>query len=148
MQKPIAQTIKKVAIKEIAQLIDTCKTPLLINFWATWCKPCVEEIPWFEKSVAMYKDKKVQLVLVSLDFKTDYPNTLQQFVQKKKITSKVVWLNETNADYFCPFIDAKWNGNIPVTLMINKQIKYKQFYDHQLPEPQLKEALKKLVEYN
>jgi thiol-disulfide isomerase/thioredoxin len=141
-----AQTIKKVSMKEVVQMIDSSKIPMVINFWASWCKPCVQEIPWFEKAIATFKNKNIQLVLVSLDFKSDYPNTLTQFVKKKGFSSKVLWLNETNADYFCPLIDSSWSGNIPATLMVNHAKKYRQFFDQQIPEARLMLELNRLVQ--
>jgi hypothetical protein len=88
----------------------------------------------------------VQTLCVSLDFKSDYPNKLTQFVKNKGFSSKVLWLNETNADYFCPLIDSSWMGNIPATLMVNNAKKYRQFFDQQLPEARLMLELKQLVQ--
>lgn len=141
-----SQAIKKVKIKDVVNMIDTTQHPLVVNFWASWCQPCVHEIPWFEKAVAELKDKNVELILVSLDFRTSYPKELLSFITKKGYTSRIVWLDETNADYFCPLIDEKWDGNIPVTIMVNHKKNYRQFFSEQIPEAKLKFELKKLVE--
>jgi len=141
-----SQSIKKVKITDVAKMIDTSSTPLIINIWATWCAPCVHEIPWFEKQVAELKDTTVQLILISVDFRTDYPKKLENFVREKGYKSKVLWLEETDASYFCPFIDKDWDGNIPVTLMVNNKKKYRQFYNSQITEPRLKLELQKLLE--
>jgi thiol-disulfide isomerase/thioredoxin len=141
-----AQPIKKVKIKDVVNIIDTTQGPLVVNFWASWCQPCVHEIPWFEKSIAELKDKNIQLVLVSLDFRSSYPKELNEFVKKHGYTSKIVWLEETNADYFCPLIDKGWDGNIPVTIMVNHKKNYRQFFSEQIPEAKLKLELQKLIE--
>jgi len=139
--------VKKVKIEDVVNMIDTSSTPIIINFWASWCQPCVHEIPWFEKAVAELKDTKVKIVLVSLDFATDYKSkALEQFAKKQGYTSTVVWLEETNADKFCPKIDSSWDGSIPVTLMVNNKKKYRQFFEYQLREERFKLELAKLVE--
>ncbi len=142
-----SQTVKKVKIEDVVNMIDTSSTPIIINFWASWCQPCVHEIPWFEKAVAELKDTKVKIVLVSLDFASDYKSkALEQFAKKQGYTSTVVWLDETNADKFCPKIDSSWDGSIPVTLMVNNKKKYRQFFEFQIREERFKLELAKLVE--
>ena len=73
---------------------------LIINFWATFCKPCVEEIPDLIKLSKQCKKEKVTLYLVSLDLKDYYPKKIQKFVAQKKYAANIAWLNESNADYF------------------------------------------------
>ncbi|MDE3144612.1 MAG: TlpA family protein disulfide reductase, partial [Bacteroidota bacterium] len=141
-----AQQIKKVKIDDVLKMIDTTASPLVINFWASWCKPCVHEIPWFEKTMEAFKTKGVKLILVSVDYKDDYPKWLTKFVNEQHYQSTIFWLDETDANMFCPKIDRSWEGTIPVTLMVNNKKHYRQFYDQQLPEPRLKLELQKLIE--
>ncbi|MBV9986304.1 MAG: TlpA family protein disulfide reductase [Chitinophagaceae bacterium] len=140
-----AQEIQKLKIGQLMKMIDTASTPLVVNFFATWCGPCIREIPWFEKNIKI-SDKKVKLLLVSIDFADDYPKTVSAFVKKQGYSSQVVWLNETNADVFCPPVDKTWDGAIPVTLMVNNKKKYRQFYGQQLPEEKFKLELQKLLQ--
>jgi thiol-disulfide isomerase/thioredoxin len=143
----ISQDIKRVRIEDVVKMIDTSTTPIVINFWASWCKPCIHELTWFEKIVADHKEKGVKLVLVSLDFSEDFKNkALHKFVKKTGYTSKVVWLDETNADKFCPPIDSAWGGSIPATLMVNNKKSYRQFFEFQLKEERFKQEIEKLVE--
>lgn len=140
-----AQEIKKVNITDIVNIMDTSTVPTIINFWATWCGPCVQEIPWFEKLVNEMQGYNIKLILVSLDFKTAYPTDIASFVKKRNYKSTIVWLNETDADFYCPLIDKKWNGNIPVSIMVNNKTKFKEFYNSQIPEPRLRLELQRLV---
>jgi len=144
MYQASAQNIRKVKIDELVHMIDTSSVPLVVNFWATWCGPCVREIPWFEKTVAAYGNK-VKLLLVSIDFGEDYPVSIREFVKKQGYQSQVVWLNETNADIFCPRIDKSWDGAIPVTLMVNNKTRYRKFFGQQLPEEKFKAELAAMV---
>ncbi len=140
-----AQTVKKVKIEELAEYIRKSDHPLVVNFWATWCAPCVEEIPYFQSEVKKYADRKVELLLVSLDFVEAYPKQVTAFIQKKKYEARFYWLNETNADHFCPQIDAKWSGSIPSTLFINNKTGYRKFFERQLTDRQMEVEVKALV---
>lgn len=136
--------IKAVTMDEVVKIIDTSSTPVIVNFWATWCPPCVHELPYFEKMVAAEKGK-VKMILVSMDFPQDYPKGIQAFIDKNKYTAQVLWLKETNADLFCPKISKDWNGVIPVTLMVNRKKNYRQFFGYQLTEPRFALELKNLL---
>jgi thiol-disulfide isomerase/thioredoxin len=143
--KAQSQQVQRMKIEDVVKMIDTTSVPLIVNFWATWCQPCIHEIPWFEKTVKEYADKKVKLVLVSLDGPESYPAKLGAFVKQQGYTSTIAWLDETNADKFCPPISDTWNGVIPVTLMVNKAKKYREFFGYQLREERFKLEVEKLV---
>lgn len=92
----------------------------VINFWATWCAPCVKELPYFEKLNTTYKDKNVEVILVSLDFPDQVKSRLMPFLEKKKLQSKVVLLDDSDQDTWIPKISKDWSGAIPATLIYNQ----------------------------
>jgi thiol-disulfide isomerase/thioredoxin len=141
-----AQEVKKLSVDELDAYIAKSDKPLVVNFWATWCSSCVEEIPYFISTVKEKYDNQVELLLVSLDIKRYYPQAIKAFVAKKNFAAPIAWLNETNADVFCPRIDNRWSGEIPVTLMVNNNKSYRKFYDRALTQRQLEIELKTLVE--
>ena len=139
------QEIKKIKINDLENYIKNCDHPLIINFWATYCGPCINEIPYFEKLADKQKDKHVELLLISVDMPDYFPLRIASFVKEKNFNSTVWWLNETNADYFCPKVDKNWTGGIPSTLFVNNKTHYRKFFERQLTEPQAEENIKALV---
>jgi len=140
-----AQEIKKVKINELLELVNKSETPVIVNFWATFCMPCIKEIPYFEEAVKNNASSGVKLILVSLDMEEEYPQKLKEFVRKRKFTSPVLWLNEDNADYFTPLVDKSWSGAIPASLFINKKTGYRRFYEEEFTREKLEKEIKKLT---
>lgn len=94
-------------------------TIYVVNFWATWCAPCVAELPYFEQLDSVYKDRKVKVILVSTDFKKDIDTRLVPFVERKKLHSEVNFLDELYDNEWIPKVDSLWQGNIPATKIYN-----------------------------
>lgn len=89
----------------------------VINFWATWCAPCVKELPYFEK--LSIENKNVKVILVSIDSRKDLEKKLLLFIERKKITASVVNLTDIDYNTWLPKVDKDWSGSIPATLIIN-----------------------------
>ena len=139
------QTIASWKVTKLQDYISKSDSVLVINFWATFCKPCKEEIPYFETIVNKYKDQKVKLLLVSLDLPDFYPKKIKVFAEKNNYNNQIVWLNEANADYFCPKVDKAWMGGIPSTLLVNPKTGYRKFFEQQMKPEEFEKELKKAL---
>ena len=136
-----SQQVKSVKITELEKTIRESKGPLIVNFWATFCVPCLQEIPYFQEMTDQYKSKNVSLIFVSLDMKEAYPVKVNDMAKKLKLSYPVVWLNETNADYFCPRIDTSWTGGMPSSLFVNNATGYHKFFEEPLSKEKLEQEI-------
>ncbi len=143
MMTASAQEIKKWKIGDLQAYIQHSDHPLVVNFWATYCGPCVQEIPYFQSTVAKYKG--AELLLVSLDLPDYYPQKIDSFAKDKHFTAPIAWLNETNADEFCPKIDPKWSGAIPSSLFVNNKTGHRRFFERALSRGEVEENMKALL---
>jgi thiol-disulfide isomerase/thioredoxin len=140
-----AQEIVKWKLDDLKVAIRDADKPTIINFWATICKPCIEEIPYFQEMVKKYDSAGVKLILVSLDMKESYPARIKSFASKRKFTAPIKFLDESNADLFCPAVDANWSGAIPASLFINNKTGYRKFFEEQLTVEKLEAEIKAML---
>jgi len=115
----------------------------VINFWATWCKPCVVELPYFEKIHAEQKENNVEVLLVSLDMPSMWKTRLEPFVKNKGLKSKVVILDDPKQNDWIPKVAEEWSGGIPATLIYNKD--KRSFYEHGFTYEELNTELNKFL---
>lgn len=140
-----AQKIAVWKLNDLKSAMSDAGQPTIINFWATFCKPCIAELPHFQAMANQYKSKGVKLIMVSLDLKEAYPAKVTSFVKKLKLTSPVVFLDESNADLFCPVVDSSWSGAIPASIFINNSTGYRKFYEEELSIEKLETEIKAML---
>ena len=115
----------------------------VVNFWATWCAPCVKELPYFEQLNASYADENVEVLLVSLDFPHLYESKLKPFILKNKLASKVIVLDDPDMNRWIPKVDSLWSGSIPATVIYNKQ--KRKFFEQSFTYSELENELKSFL---
>jgi len=138
---------QKIEIIKLENLFDKIQksndTVYIANFWATWCSPCVKELPDFEQLNAVYKSKKMKLLLVSIDFKSDI-GKVRNFANKKMLQSTIVLLDEPKYNDWIDKIDMSWEGQIPATVFYKNREKV-HFLSEQIDFQYLEALLKPLL---
>ncbi|HMP29103.1 MAG TPA: TlpA disulfide reductase family protein [Saprospiraceae bacterium] len=109
-------------------------TLYVVNFWATWCAPCVKELPHLLVAEQKLKDQPTKFIFLSLDFKKDIQKRLIPFINKRKILSEVAVLTDTDANRYVDFINKEWDGAIPAT-MLYKNTALLKFTQHEFESP-------------
>ncbi|MCS6917429.1 MAG: TlpA disulfide reductase family protein [Chitinophagales bacterium] len=118
------QEVRMVSTEELQQMLANPEKPVLVNFWATWCRPCLEEIPFlleaWRRQPGMF-----DLVFVSVDFRSQ-----QQAVRNaaKRLQMEGTLLHLIAEGDWINKVDANWSGAIPYTLLRHNQ-KAAYFYD-------------------
>ena len=115
----------------------------VVNFWATWCAPCVKELPYFERINKQYKDKNVEVVLVSLDFPKHFDTKLKNFINEKQLQSELYALNDMDSNYWIPKVNKDWSGAIPATLIYNSN--KREFFEQAFEYEELEKTLNKFL---
>lgn len=122
--------VKLLTLNELEQRVAKGKdTTYVVNFWATWCGPCVEELPYFEKLTSENAKEPFKVVLMSLDFKSKLKTDVEPFVAKHKLKSEVFVVNEMDQQKFIDRVEKNWSGALPATLIMNTDKKVRSFYE-------------------
>ncbi len=140
--KLAGQNVAYIKVPELTKILNSPDNKLfVINFWATWCQPCIIELPHFEKVAKDYDPAKVKFILVSLDFPSQIKSRLIPFLKKNKVTLDVAVMTDVDYNSWIDLIDPLWQGNIPATLFLNNTTKKRYFHMGTVDEPGLKKYI-------
>jgi thiol-disulfide isomerase/thioredoxin len=138
-----SQNVMLLNIDQLNERIKNGKdSTYVVNFWATWCAPCIKELPHFEKLKTDHKSDKLAVLLVSVDFKSKLNSAVVPFVKRKNLKNEVFLLNESNPQEYIDRIDKDWSGSIPATLFIKED--KRKFIESEFTYEQLLTEYKKL----
>jgi thiol-disulfide isomerase/thioredoxin len=128
-----AQKLERISARELQALLnDPSDTLHVVNFWATWCKPCVKELPYFGQLQQQFKGRNLKVTLVSLDFPQDIETRLRPFIDKNKIGPPVKVVDDPDQNKWINLVNPAWGGAIPATVVYNKTRNIYQFLEKEL----------------
>ena len=132
------QTVSFLKLDGLEQRFEKGKdTVYIVNFWASWCMPCLKELPHFEKLGQSLKESKVKVLLVSLDFKSKLKSAVVPLVKRLKLKNEVYLLDEADQQRYIERIDKQWSGALPATLLVNKTKNKRVFKEQEFTYPEL-----------
>ncbi len=114
-------------------------TLYVVNFWATWCDPCVKELPNFQQAYKKYKTHKVKMIFVSLNSQKELEK-VEQFATDKALVPEVLLLNGGNPNNWIDKVDSSWSGAIPATAMYRHGKKV-YFHEGELTQDNLNKTI-------
>jgi len=141
-----AQQVAVIKLPELQKrLTRPTDTTYVVNFWATWCAPCVKELPYFDQLSTTYAHQKVKVLLVSMDYASQLDKKVKPFVLRRGLKSEVVLLNEPDPNSWLDKVDGKWSGALPFTLIYNTQKKQRATFEQEFTQAELTAQLQKFL---
>jgi thiol-disulfide isomerase/thioredoxin len=124
----IQNHIKPLDAKVFNEILDESKgSVLVVNVWATWCGPCIEEMPDLIKLADYYRDKNVKIIGISIDYIDEIESKISPFLNEQKLNFQVFVNNFENDEEFINYFNLEWSGAIPATFVYNKKGNQKSF---------------------
>lgn len=139
------QRVDIVKFDELQKIMTRSEGKLeVINFWATWCKPCIEELPYFE-NLYQQKSEALNVTLISLDFADQFEKRVIPFVKEKGLSPDILLLDEIDYNSWIDKVDPSWSGAIPATLVINPNTGQRKFVEKELAKGEIESIINELV---
>jgi len=137
-----AQKVEVIRVPDLERMIHNKEDNIvLINFWATWCKPCVTEMPHFEALSEHPDYSDVIVKLISIDFVENLESKVERFIRKRNIRSEVFLIDNVDYNFWIDKVDETWTGTIPATLIVHGKSGKRKFYEKEFKGEELEMAI-------
>lgn len=141
-----SQEVNAIYFEDLGEWMEAEDDTLyVLNFWATWCRPCVAEMPFFEQIAEENADAPLKVIFLSLDFVEDLETKLQKFVARKQVKSAVYLLDEPKYNEWMGKVSEEWTGAIPATLFVNHSRDIYHFHEGEFTYEELAEQVKAIL---
>ncbi len=141
-----AQTVHQLSFDQLQkEIAETKDSIVVLNFWATWCAPCVKELPYFEQLNQKYASQKVKVMLVSLDFNSKIKSSVEPFVKSKNLKSEILHVTDTDPNTWINKMDNSWSGAIPATVVYNTSHEKIKFLEGETTFDELEKIIQPLL---
>ncbi len=135
-----SQQVQEIGVNQLLKRVNQDNDSVyVVNFWATWCHPCVEELPIFDANELHQEHNNLKVILVSLDFVSQKEKQLIPFIREQQLQQEVVLLNERNPNDWVNLINPAWSGAIPATFVYSNQSSV--FHEGELSLPELMDLI-------
>jgi thiol-disulfide isomerase/thioredoxin len=128
--------VKRISLPQLNRRISNADTVYIVNFWATWCAPCVAELPYFDKLQATYRSRPLKVLLISMDFESKY-SSVKAFAAKRQFKCEVFLATRKSDQELIDGVDKNWSGALPGTLIVNAKRGIRQFQEREFTYDEL-----------
>lgn len=118
------------------QVLEAVRRPgaraVLLNVWATWCVPCVEEFPDLVRLQREYGPRGLRLVLVSMDFGLEREERVREFLKRHGVDFES-YLKAGDDMEFIDQLEPRWSGALPATLLYDGRGVLRELWEGERP---------------
>jgi thiol-disulfide isomerase/thioredoxin len=142
-----AVSLRAIDLEQYEALVHSSSRKLLVvNFWASWCPPCLTELPYFVNARTKYLDRDVNVLFVSVDSDSELPSVKE--ILKKEGVDWTSYHRSGDANSFISSVHREWSGALPATVVYGPGGELRDFWEGAVQEAELEKKILALLQDN